>query len=57
MWPFKSQPSPDETKPVTADYYASTLVGAGTGLKIHLAQLRNESLRHCRIGKIVLKRA
>ncbi len=48
-----------EPKPVTPDLtqerWARAYLGVGAGLSVVLVAATNEVLRHCRIGKIILK--
>lgn len=48
-----------EPKPVTPDLtqerWAKAYLGVGSGLSVMLVAATNEVLRHCRIGKIILK--
>lgn len=48
-----------EPRPVTAELtqerWAKAYLGVGSGLSVMLVAATNEVLRHCRIGKIILK--
>lgn len=50
--PWTKEPDPGRAR---LERWASHYVGAGTGMKMMLAQAANEVLRNCRIGNVTRK--